>query len=250
MDAARQELAIRPAGGDTATPRNLSKRLALLERHAGPLVDKRVLDCGCGGGDWVRALSALGADAWGVEVDAAKLSADPHIESGDLEKLRFDDESFDVALLNEVLEHVPDDRRALAEALRVLCPGGVLVVFSPNRLFPFESHGVALRRSGRKLSPATPFVPWIPLRLGRLFFDYWARNYWPWELAGLVGAAGLRVRHRSYVWQTFENVSGRQPRWIRALRPGLRALAAGLESTPGLRAFGISQLLVAVKASR
>lgn len=63
--------------------------------------------------------------------------------------------------------------------------GGALIVFSPNRLFPFETHGVALRGSGRKVPPAVPFIPWVPLRLGRLCFDYWARNYWPWEFASL-----------------------------------------------------------------
>jgi ubiquinone/menaquinone biosynthesis C-methylase UbiE len=247
-------MTIRPAGGDTATPLNLRKRLALIERHAGPLAKRRVLDCGCGAGEYVRALALRGADAFGVEFDEDKLAAahDPdlaaRLSAGDLEALAFPDRSFDLALLNEVLEHVPDDRAALAELRRVLRPGGRLIVLSPTRLYPFETHGVFLRGSGRRLPHTLPFVPWIPLTLGRRLFDYWARNYWPWELRRMVERAGFRVLATGAVWQTFENISGHQPRWLAALLPLLRALCALGERIPGLRAFGVSQLVVAERA--
>jgi len=65
---------IEPAGGDTATPLNLRKRLALIERFAAPLGKRRVLDCGCGAGEYVRALRACGADAFGIEFDEGKLA--------------------------------------------------------------------------------------------------------------------------------------------------------------------------------
>jgi hypothetical protein len=83
------------------------------------------------------------------------------------------------------------------------------------------------------------------VRLG--LFQYWARNYWPWELRALVRAGGFSIERCGYVWQTFENISGHQPRLIGALRPLLRAIARALEATPGLRAFGVSQLIVARK---
>jgi hypothetical protein len=41
---------IQPAGGDTATPRNLQKRLRIIERHVA-IRGSRVLDCGCGAGE-------------------------------------------------------------------------------------------------------------------------------------------------------------------------------------------------------
>ena len=226
--------AIQPAGGDTATPRNLRKRLALLERCAGPLAKRRVLDCGCGAGEYVRALLERGADAWGVEFDARKLAAaassggeelPARLSAGDLEALAFPDASFDLALANEVLEHVPDDAAALAEIRRVLRPGGLLVALSPTRLYPFETHGVFWR--------------------GTRLFDYWARNYWPWELRALVRRAGFRVIETGAVWQTFENVSGRQPAWMARVAPLLRGACELAERVPGLRAFGVSQLVVA-----
>ncbi len=247
---------VRPAGGDTATPLNLGKRMRLLERFAGPLAKRRVLDCGCGAGEYVRALLARGADAYGVEFDERKLAApsvrDAALEArlavGDLEALAFPDESFDVALLNEVLEHVPDDAAALAEVRRVLRPDGRLVLLSPTRLYPFETHGVFWRATGDRVPHTLPGIPWIPMRLGARFFHYWARNYWPWELRALVERAGFRVIATAAVWQTFENISGRQPRWLRVLRPLLRALCALCERIPGLRAFGVSQVIVAIPA--
>jgi len=247
---------VQPAGGDTATPLNLAKRLRLIERHAGPLAKRRVLDCGCGRGDYVRALLARGADAFGVEFDAQKIAAGQaqggelaeRIRVGDLEALALPDASFDLALLNEVLEHVPDDAAALAEVRRVLRPDGRLVVLSPTRLYPFETHGVFWRGSRRRVPHTLPGVPWLPLALGSRLFDYWARNYWPWELRALVERAGFRVIATDAVWQTFENISGHQPAWLAALRPCLRALAAVCERIPGLRAFGVSQVIVAEPA--
>jgi len=254
---------VQPAGGDTATPLNLGKRVRLIARHAGPLAKQRMLDCGCGAGEYVRALLERGADAYGVEFDERKLAggsaqagalvAGParseglasRLSVGDLEALAFPDASFDVALLNEVLEHVPDDAAALAEVRRVLRPDGRLVLLSPTRLYPFETHGVFWRGTGRRVPHTLPGIPWIPLALGSRIFDYWARNYWPWELRALVERAGFRVIATDAVWQTFENISGHQPRWLALLRPLLRALCAVCERIPGLRAFGVSQVIVA-----
>ncbi len=243
-------LVIAPAGGDTATPRSLRKRLAWIA-EAVPLAGARFVDCGCGAGEYVAAFSQAGASALGVEIEAAKLARDragrgrPRLSRGDIQQLPLPSESFDLALVNEVLEHVPDDAAALRQVHRVLRPGGHVVIFSPNRLYPFETHGVDAKRSGRRLSPATPLVPWIPVAIGRRFVHYWARNYWPWELRRLVRDAGFEIVRTGYLWQTFENISGRQPAWMKPLVGALRALAALLERVPGLRAFGVSQIVLA-----
>ncbi len=49
----------------------------------------------------------------------------------DIVDLPFDDASFDLLLCSHVLEHVPDDRRALAEIARVLAPGGEALIQTP-----------------------------------------------------------------------------------------------------------------------
>ncbi len=244
---------IAPDGGHPGTPLNLAKRLDLLAELLPPLAALRVLDAGCGGGDYVRALVAAGADAVGVECGDEKLEAASalpaeiagRIAEGDIQGTGYEAGRFDAVLLNEVLEHVPDDAAALREMHRVLCPGGSLVVFSPNRLHPFETHGVFALRSGRRISHATPFVPWVPLPIGRRLFRYWARNYWPGELRALVRDAGFRVERWGFLWPTFENISGRQPGWMRPVRPWLRALSAMAERTPGVRGLGASQWILA-----
>jgi len=245
---------VRISGGDTATPLNLAKRVALIETLAG-LRGRRVLDAGCGAGEYVEAFVARGADAVGIEFSAEKVRAyrarhpdSPRVTRGELTAVPLPDGRFDLVLLNEVLEHTPDETGTLAEMRRLLKPDGVLVVFSPNRLFPFETHGVSLRGSGRALSPWVPGLPYLPRALGRRWFTAWARNYGPRELPRLLAAAGFRVTRRAWVWQTFENISGRQPRWIARAAPLLRRVAGVLEACPGLRCFGASQVLVAAKA--
>jgi len=202
----------------------------------------------------VVALRQAGVEALGVEFQAEKVARarasgvpTDWVLRADLEQLPYADHSFDAALLNEVLEHVPDERRALAEVWRVLRPGGALIVLSPNRLYPFETHGVSLRQSGRALPPSIPLIPYIPLSLGRKLFHYWARNYWPGELADLVRSAGFELTTQGFLWQTFENISGRQPGLIAATRPFWRAVAAAGERLPVVRRLGPSQAVVAAK---
>jgi ubiquinone/menaquinone biosynthesis C-methylase UbiE len=242
------------AGGDTAQPIAMAKRLAVIERHLQPPA-KRFLDGGCGAGEYVLALSdRFGLDANGVEFDQAKVrqaqakaALQNRVQHGDLQALQFAADTWDYVMLNEVLEHVPDDRRALDEVHRILKPGGRLFIFSPNRWFPFETHGVRLKRSGRRVSHWTPFIPYIPLRLGGLVFDYWARNYWQSEISSLTKASRFSIIEHAFIWLTFEGISGRQPRIISATKPMLRAISNTLENVPILKRFGVSQVLVCRK---
>ena len=241
-------------GGNTARPLALHKRLSYIRQF---LIPDRTcfLDCGCGVGDYVIALvTELGLDAYGIEYDEQKViegkqrSMHGHrISHGDVQSLPCGAGEWDYAMLNEVLEHVPDDRQALREVWRVLKPGGVLFIFSPNRWFPFETHGVHLKRSGRRIQHWVPFVPYIPLSAGNRLFDYWARNYWQGELQNLVTEAGFSVVKRGFIWQTFEGISGGQPKLITRLKPLLRKVANAFESTPLFKRFGASQVIVCRK---
>jgi SAM-dependent methyltransferase len=62
------------------------------------------------------------------------MNRDPQVEfvAGDATALPFGDGSFDAVTLLDVLEHIPDDAAAAAEALRVVRPGGWVLVSSPN----------------------------------------------------------------------------------------------------------------------
>lgn len=242
-------------GGNTAQPLALQKRLRFIRKHLTP-ARTRFLDCGCGVGDYVFALvDDLRLDAYGVEYDVSKVASGKlhprygaRISQGDLQDLKMESEQWDYAMLNEVLEHVPDERMALREVWRILKPGGVLFVISPNRWFPFETHGVHLKRSGRRIQHWVPFIPYIPLAIGNQVFDYWARNYWQDELKQLVNAAGFAIIDSGFIWQTFEAISGGQPKFVALLKPLLRKVADTFEAWPFVKRFGASQVLVCRKS--
>jgi len=248
---------IQIGGGDTAQPINLRSRLRLLESRIS-FYGKKVIDCGCGAGGYVMEFLRMGADAYGIEYSEEKVARFKEsgrdldrVRVGDLQRMDFPDDTFDFALLNEVLEHVPDERKGLAEVWRILRRNGTLVIFSPNRLYPFETHGITPKWNRKPVAPhRTLLVPYIPLPLGKHLFDYHARNYFPGQLRRLVAGAGFRIVHRTYIWQSFENISGSQADWIRALRPGLRKVSSVLQRTPLLRSFGVSQVIFAVKPER
>ena len=103
-------------------------------RLCAPLLPEgRVLDLGCGIG---HSFDALGdRDSTGVDLDAAALAGqDRETVVADMRALPFRDGTFASVLSVQSLEHVPDPARVLAEAVRVLEPGGVAVFVTPNRL--------------------------------------------------------------------------------------------------------------------
>jgi ubiquinone/menaquinone biosynthesis C-methylase UbiE len=243
-----------PAGGSTGTSLNLQKRILKLQKTVS-LNGKVILDCGCGPGDYLRELLKLGYDAYGLEYDNISVinfqEENPlyknRICQGDLEDMKFPDNSFDLTLFNEVLEHVPNDGKAISEAFRILNKNGLIAIFSPNRLYPFEAHTVKLKATNRSLPIYTPFIPYIPMPIGKKFFTYWARNYWPFELQKLVQSRGFKIIHTGFVWQTFENNSSIQPRNIAKAVSLFRKIANLLEKAPILQIFGISQFILAQK---
>ncbi len=107
---------------------------------------KSLLDVGCGVGHWGRCLAPfLRADCVLTGVDremrwveeARRRSAEAgdrtsNFFQGDVTRLPFPDESFDMVTCQTVLIHVPDPIRALREMIRVLAPGGLIVVVEPN----------------------------------------------------------------------------------------------------------------------
>ncbi len=219
------------------------RRLELLQRYV-PLAGRRILDAGCGVGMYVAAFQRAGACAFGAEIEperagrAALLS--PRIVAASVEQLPFADNSFDIVFSHEVLEHVGDDAAALREAARVLRPGGQAAIFTPNRGYPFETHGIVWR--GRYCFGNYPLVNYLPAALRRRLCPH-ARAYTAGELRRLLAAAGLRITAHTQIFPGFDNVAARRPGVGRLLR----AILYRLEQTP-LRALGLSHFIVAVKA--
>lgn len=96
-----------------------------------------IVDIGCGSGDRLSLFAALGwGKAVGVEPDDAAVAAARQIgrdvRFGGADALPFEDATVDAAVMHHVIEHVPSSARALAEACRVLKPGGYLMMITPN----------------------------------------------------------------------------------------------------------------------
>ena len=220
------------------------RRLDLIRRYAG--VDRmRMLDVGCGLGTYIRKLHAFSSEVYGVDVDAEKVAQAqqtlPNVYLAPAEQLPFDDNFFDVVLLHEVLEHVRDDRQAVREACRVLKPGGRMVIFVPNRLYPFETHGVYWR--GAYHFGNIPLVNYLPNTLRRLLAPH-VRAYTSRSLQRLVEGPDCRIVVHTQIFPGYDNIAYRRAR----LAGLLRKLSYRLERTP-LRMFGLSHLLVLEKAA-
>jgi 2-polyprenyl-6-hydroxyphenyl methylase/3-demethylubiquinone-9 3-methyltransferase len=101
----------------------------------------RVLDIGCGAGFLTNALARDGHEVTGLDASPASLAvASAHDETlsvryvgGDALSLPFADDSFDVVCAMDFLEHVEDPARVVAEAARVLAPGGLFFFHTFDR---------------------------------------------------------------------------------------------------------------------
>lgn len=110
--------------------------MRVLDELAALVAPGRILDVGCGTGDFLVAARARGWDVAGVEVspDAAAVTRrrDLAVSVGTLHEAALPDAAFDCVVLLDVIEHLTDPLAELREIRRVLRPGGVVVVETPN----------------------------------------------------------------------------------------------------------------------
>lgn len=96
----------------------------------------KLLDVGCGSGEWLLQMKARGWRVEGVDFDKKAVDAAGSqgiaVKHGSLEQQRYPDNSFDAVTLSHVIEHVPMPLETVAECFRILKPGGRLVMFTPN----------------------------------------------------------------------------------------------------------------------
>lgn len=85
--------------------------------------NKNVVDIGCGYGRNRKIVEDAGGKWTGVE----PFEGGAHTVVADAEDLPFENDTFDVAIMDAVLEHIPDVSKAIAEVARVLKPGGVFI---------------------------------------------------------------------------------------------------------------------------
>ncbi len=215
------------------------RRLALIDRYA-PLSGKKILDVGCGLGTYVEKFRQFSDQVYGIDIEVDRVTEGskrlPNLLAAAAEALPFGDNCFDVILLHEVLEHVTDDRRVVQEAYRVLRPGGRMVIFAPNRLYPFETHGIYWQ--GRYRFGNFPLVNYLPHALrGRLCPH--VRAYTLRDLHRLLSDLEHHIIVETQIYPGYDNIVVRHPR----LGAALRRITYFLEHTPRL-IFGLSHFMV------
>ncbi len=181
-------------------------------RYLLPLVrGKRVLDLGCGEGYGTDLLASVASQAVGVDLapEAVYHARHTYRRSNlrflymDIYDLKLEDGSFDVVCSLQVLEHLREAERFLEEARRVLRPGGLCVLTTPNRL---------IISPGRD-TPINPFhiVEYDYREFRRFMERYFSRV----EVKGVFHARMLRL-HDLLVRRNFSQFCLQlPPRWER-----------------------------------
>jgi SAM-dependent methyltransferase len=224
------------------------RRLAMICAAAdGRLNGGRALDVGCGIGVYMHAFRQFTPHVFGIEIEgerARQATACGAVVQSPGEALPFADGTFDLVLSHEVIEHVADDQASVAEMVRVLrspAPssgqvGGRLVLFCPNRLYPFETHGHYWR--GQYHFGNTPLINYLPNPLRNKLAPH-VRAYTRGGLRRLFRDLPAHVITHTQIYPGYDNVVARRP----TLGKILRSITYTFEHTP-LKIFGLSHFLV------
>ena len=119
--------------------RRLRRNLGMLSKASLPTSYRRraVLDVGCGGGLFLRVAERLGWEPFATEISPSCVAIlEPwlgaHLHCGELPDAPFESGSFDLIVMAEVIEHLPQPSAYLRAAHRLLAPGGTLFLTTPN----------------------------------------------------------------------------------------------------------------------
>jgi SAM-dependent methyltransferase len=166
-------------------------RLRVLAEHCGALPGKKLLDVGCDTGLFVQhARDEARMDAVGIDLServvARGRAAGLNILHGTLEDAALEDASFDVVCAFDLIEHVAEPRAWMAQAARVLKPGGVLIIETPNY------HGLAYA-TGRCIAAVPGLRAALRPLLERLWPPFHVQYFTRDSLAALAGDSGLHA---------------------------------------------------------
>jgi len=237
--------------GPRARRHMMLRRFAEVDGRLGASAGERVLDVGSAWGFNVMALNRLGLRAVGVDLVpdqfpvGARIAAHNgvafDVAGADASALPFPDGRFDRITMVETFEHIFEEDRphALAECLRVLRPGGTMVLSTPNHASAVERFKRVAVRHG-----------WIRGRLPSMclpdagsardeYHPYRYHNPLPArDIAALLHSAGFEVTGTAYFLFTLKNTPD-------SLFGAWSALERGLERTPLLRGVAATVCVVA-----
>ncbi len=178
-------------------------------------------------------MQELGWKVEGIDFDSAAVQSAVELglsaRCGSLEQQHYPDRSFDAVTLSHVIEHVPNPIETLIECARILKPGGMLIVLTPNaaslshrifkshwrglepprhlHIFTLDSMGRALESSGLKCVAVLPLIVTSVIyesiqlwRGGTRLGNRWTKNLSAWVLSRMLKILELPfvlIRHSS-----------------------------------------------------
>jgi SAM-dependent methyltransferase len=219
------------------------RRLKMIKKASGERIKGRILENGCGVGMYVEHLTQFGGEIIGLEYDFERAgeagSRSKRILNAAGESLPLPSGTFDLILSHEVLEHVQDDSQAVREMLRVLKPGGRAVIFTPNRGYPFETHGVFWNGKyyfGNKL-----FVNYLPHTWRDKLAPH-VKVYSKRDLEKLFAGLPVKFIQRTVIFGAYDNLIAR----FGVIGKAFRGISQFIEKTP-LKGMGLSHFWVVEK---
>lgn len=193
----------------------LKRRLDFILNNLKISQGSHVLDVGSGLGIYMNYLSQLypNANFIGVDISQEYTAQARKLVSGknvdfivmSAENLAFKANMFQVVLMIEVLEHISNPKKAITEVLRVLVPGGKLVITAPNKFFPFETHGfrTGTVNWGTK-GLGFPLLPYLPEALRRYIAN--AKVYTPRTFTKILVESGFQINTIDFLGPNFDQL--------------------------------------------
>ena len=150
-----------------------------------------VIDIGTGSGHIATEMGKVCKSLTSVDLYDERVEKDNYeFVKVDDERLPFKDGMFDVAISNHVIEHVPNQNLHVKEIRRMLKPGGVFYLATPNRFWYMDPH--------YKL----PFITWLPRFANNIIFKVFKKKEWD-----IYSMSYFKINKLVRKWFKIDNIS-------------------------------------------
>ena len=145
-------------------------------KHIPDFEKKKVLEVGCAEAGLLDALSELGMETVGIELSEMRASVaksknkNLRVHVGDISKKNAAEkigETFDMIVMREVIEHIPDKKTTFENLDKLLRPGGYLFMSFPPKYSAFAGH----QQVGKTMLKAFPYIHMLPKPVIKMMMD-------------------------------------------------------------------------------